>query len=177
MESNMNKLIFLIMDVDGTLTDGKIYIGNEGECMKAFHVRDGFGIAHILPLYNIVPVVITARKSIIVANRCKELGISHLYQGINDKLSQLDKILNEESSKSGIKYRYSNCAYIGDDFLDLECMKQIKAAGGVVGCPADAIGKIVEIIDFKSKKNGGDGAVRDFIEWLVERRKGGETDI
>lgn len=159
------------MDVDGTLTDGKIYIGNNGECMKAFHVKDGFGIVHILPLYNIIPVVITARESDIVANRCKELGIHYLFQGVTDKLRQLDQMLKDKSEEDNEKYRYSDCAYIGDDFLDIECMRKIKCAGGLVGCPSDAIAEVSKIANFKSIQKGGDGAVRNFIEWLILQRK------
>ena len=79
----------LVMDVDGTLTDGHIYMGPDGEVMKAFDVKDGYGIAHILPRYGIIPVIITGRRSQIVERRCAELGITELYQGVGDKLERL----------------------------------------------------------------------------------------
>ena len=72
---------FLVMDVDGTLTDGKIYMGSNGEVMKAFNIKDGCGIAMVLPKYGITPVIITARESKILENRCKELNITELHQG------------------------------------------------------------------------------------------------
>lgn len=155
----MKKIKYLVMDVDGTLTDGKIYMGNEGEVMKAFSIKDGCGIRDIAALSGIVPVIITGRASKITENRCKELGIVNLYQGIGNKLKKLDEFLGEEP--------YSLVAYIGDDINDLPCMIPIKEAGGIVGCPADADKRVIGISDFVSNKSGGDGAVREFIEWLA----------
>lgn len=71
------------MDVDGTLTDGKIYMSSSGELMKAFNIKDGYALAHLRE-YGIEPVIITGRESEIVNQRCKELGIKDLYQGINN---------------------------------------------------------------------------------------------
>ena len=154
---------YLIMDVDGTLTDGKIYMGYEGEMFKAFDIKDGCGIKDILPENGIIPVIITARDSKILENRCKELSIEKLYQGERNKIGRLKEILQEEGAD------LSDCAYIGDDILDIQCMNPIKQAGGLVGCPADAVQKVVDLADFVSKRNGGNGAVREFIEWIVER--------
>lgn len=148
---------YLIMDVDGTLTDGKIYMGSDGEVMKAFSIKDGCGIHDILIPNKIEPVIMTGRSSKIVENRCKELGITKLYQGISNKK---EKLLN-------ITTNYKEVAYIGDDINDLSCMKLIKEAGGLIGCPNDAVKEIKTIADFISSKNGGNGAVRDFIEWII----------
>ena len=81
------KIKMLVMDVDGTLTDGRIYIGADGEIMKAFDVKDGYGIIQ-LRKNGILPVIITGRKSTIVEKRAAELGISELHQGIHDKLNK-----------------------------------------------------------------------------------------
>lgn len=148
---------FLVTDVDGTLTDGKIYISPSGEAMKAFNIKDGCGIHDILIPNNITPVIITGRESQIVLNRAKEIGIANVYQGKADKLATLKEITSELGS----------VAYIGDDINDLICMNAVKEAGGVVGCPADAYEKVIEIADFVAEHNGGDGAVRDFIEWIL----------
>ena len=148
---------YLVMDVDGTLTDGKVYIGNEGEILKAFSIKDGCGIHDILIPAGIIPVIITGRKSKILENRCVEIGIKEFYQGISDKTEKLFSITQD----------FSLIAYIGDDINDFSAMKSIKAAGGKVGCPADAVQKVKDIADFVSVKNGGDGAVREFIEWLL----------
>ena len=79
----------LIMDVDGTLTDGRIYIGAQGEAMKAFDVKDGYAIAHLLPRLGIEPVILTGRTSRIVEQRAAALGIRRLYQGVSDKAARL----------------------------------------------------------------------------------------
>ena len=150
---------YFVMDVDGTLTDGKIYMGQNGEIMKAFNIKDGCGIHGILIPAGIKPVIITGRTSKIVVNRCMELGISEVHQGISDKVGKLNEITDDLKS----------VAYIGDDINDLSCMKLIKAAGGIIGCPADAVEKVKEIADYIAGHNGGDGAVRDFIEWLVDK--------
>lgn len=146
----------LIMDVDGTLTDGKIYIGNDGEIMKAFNVKDGLGIAK-LNKKNILPVIITGRNSEIVTQRAKELNILEVHQGVHDKV----KILLQIAEK--YECNLNEIAYIGDDENDLDCMKLC----GVKGCPADAVNAITKIADFVSKYNGGNGAAREFIEYLL----------
>ena len=146
------------MDVDGTLTDGKIYMGVHGEMMKAFNIKDGCGIHDIAIPGGIIPVIITGRTSEIVKKRCGELGIQQVYQGIKNKIEQLNSIADD----------LSQVAYIGDDINDLSCMIPVKEAGGVVGCPADAVERVKEISDFVALHNGGDGAVRDFIEWIIK---------
>jgi 3-deoxy-D-manno-octulosonate 8-phosphate phosphatase (KDO 8-P phosphatase) len=147
------------MDVDGTLTDGKIYMGNEGELCKSFDIKDGCGIHDIAIPVGLIPVIITGRTSNIVLNRCKEIGIKQVYQGINNKIEKLLTITED----------LSTVAYIGDDINDLSCMNLVKEVGGIIGCPKDASKKVLEISDFISEHKGGEGAVRDFIEWLVDK--------
>ncbi|MBQ5426787.1 MAG: HAD hydrolase family protein [Pseudobutyrivibrio sp.] len=158
----MKNIKYLVLDVDGTLTDGHIYMGQDGEAMKAFSAKDGYGICHIGMPKGIIPVIITGRTSRIVENRAKELGITEIYQGVADKFAKLTEILD----KSGVAL--SQCAYCGDDMNDYDCMKRIQEAGGLVGCPADACDEVIDLADFVSKKDGGRGAVREFIEWLVK---------
>lgn len=162
------KIKLLVMDVDGTLTDGKIYMGNDGELMKAFNIKDGYGIHDILIPAGIIPVIITGRESKILMNRCKEIGIIDIHQSIYNKIEKLSELLRTYSKKNGTPYSYESVAYIGDDINDLPVMELIKASGGLVGCPADAVKKVVDTADFISTRNGGDGAVRDFIEFLTE---------
>nr|WP_330370798.1 hypothetical protein [Butyrivibrio proteoclasticus] len=150
----------MIMDVDGTLTDGKIYMGPNGEAMKAFSVKDGYAINYILKPAGIIPIVITARSSQIVQNRCDELGITEVYQNVFYKLDKLKEIIGNDN--------LGKCAYIGDDIPDLECMIAVKKAGGLVGCPADSVKKIKEIANYVCENRAGEGAFREFSEWLVE---------
>lgn len=146
----------LVLDVDGTLTDGKIYLTQHGEECKAFHVRDGYGIRHILPKLQIEPAVLTGRKSEIVSRRAGELGIRIVCQGVSDKASCLRRILE------GKGYTAKETVYIGDDENDLECMR----LAGFSACPADAHPSIRNAADYIALKNGGDGAVREVIDRL-----------
>lgn len=145
----------LVMDVDGTLTDGKIYMSADGELMKAFNIKDGYAIAH-LEDKQIVPVIITGRSSEILVRRCRELGIVELYQVIEDKTAKLLSICKK------FQVEASNVAYIGDDLNDLECMKIC----GYSAAPADAAKEVLASVDYICKHRGGEGAVREFIEQL-----------
>lgn len=152
-----DKIKLLVMDVDGTLTDGKINMGPDGELFKSFNIRDGYGINEMLPAHGIVPAIITGRTSKIVENRAKELHITELYQGKHDKLDTLKALME--------KYHCTreNIAYIGDDILDIVCMKEC----GLVGCPADACQQVKELAQCVCANKGGDGAVREFIEYVI----------
>lgn len=150
------------MDVDGTMTDGSINICESGELYKSFNVKDGYAISQLLPQAGITPIVLTGRSSNIVSVRCKELNINKVLQGIKDKVGVLDSLLYSE------KVNYSEVAYIGDDLNDLECMQRIKSYGGLIGCPSDASDPVKLISDFVSVSNGGRGAIREFVEWLLQ---------
>lgn len=165
----MNVTKLLVMDVDGTLTDGKIYMGQEGECIKAFDIKDGAGIVLILPQNGIVPVIITARKSQILEKRCKELKIQELHQDCFFKLDKLYEIIGR------YEIGLDSVAYVGDDLPDIPCMEAVKKAGGVVLCPADAIPEIKALADYVSGCKAGEGAIRDCIHYLVKKKH--EDDI
>lgn len=152
---------YLVMDVDGTLTDGKIYMSPSGEAMKAFNIKDGCGIHDLLIPSGIIPVIITGRNSEIVLNRCTEIGVTEVYQGITHKTDKLQQVCND----------LGQVAYIGDDINDFDCMKAVKDAGGIVGCPRDAVKRVKAVADFVSSYNGGEGAVRDYIEWLIAKER------
>ena len=149
------KIKMLVMDVDGTLTDGKIYMGSDGEVFKAFDVKDGYAIAHLHEV-GIIPVIITGRKSKIVENRAKELNIKEVYQGVSDKVEKLKEVAKD----NGVLLEEVD--YIGDDLNDLDCM----SICGLSACPNDAIDEVTSNVDFKCNKNGGYGAVREFIEYI-----------
>lgn len=148
----------LVMDVDGTLTDGRIYVAADGEFMKAFDVKDGYAIAHILPEVGIMPVIITGRTSQIVQTRARELKIAEFYQGIMDKLPKLQEV----AAAHGILPE--EIAYIGDDVNDLACI----AYCGLTACPADALPCVAKEVDMVCTRNGGRGAVREFIDYILE---------
>ena len=151
----------LVMDVDGTLTDGKINISYQGELYKSFDVKDGYGILKILPEFGITPVIITGRTSGIVEHRSAELNIKHLYQGVTDKAVCLNMVVDT------LHVSYDQVACIGDDLNDLPMMKLC----GMKGCPSDAVSEVRAICDYVCKAAGGQGAVREFIEWLTKSGK------
>lgn len=155
----MSRIKLLVMDVDGTLTDGRIYIGAQGEVMKAFDVRDGYAIAHILPQLGITPVIITGRSSAIVEQRAKELNITELYQGVADKLTKLKDVAEKFGATS------DEVAYIGDDLNDLDCIRYC----GMTACPADAVPEVWKAVDYICNHDGGSGAVREFIDHLQSK--------
>lgn len=145
------------MDVDGTMTDGTIYIGAGGEMMKAFDVKDGYAIYHMLPAHGIIPVIITGRSSQIVAARAKELKITELHQGVSDKLAVLASVAAEYGVTP------DQIAYIGDDLNDLEAM----AYCGLTACPADAVAEVRRTAKYVCTSKGGRGAVREFVEYML----------
>lgn len=156
----MKNIKLIVLDVDGTLTDGSIHIDNLGNEIKTFNVKDGMGIAQAIK-NGIECVIITGRKSNIVKMRAEELGIKYVYQGIHNKKQQLEYILKD------LKIDFKNTAYIGDDINDLEVMKLV----GFSGCPSDSVEEIKEISDFISIYNGGKGAVREIIEYILKKEK------
>ena len=158
----MIKLVLL--DVDGTLTDGGIYRGNNGEELKRFNVKDGYAIVNAQKL-GIEFGIITGRKSELVEIRSNELKIKYLYQGISEKTVILEEIMQ----KTGLKKE--EIAYMGDDLNDILIMKQ----SGLTGAPRDAADEVIQIADFVSEKNGGSGAVREFVEYILKKDGKWET--
>ena len=165
----MGRIKYLFLDVDGTLTDGHIYISSSGEIMKAFDVKDGYGIHSLLRKMGIEPVIITGRQNEIVAKRAAELNIKYVFQGVSDKITVMKEFLSSPYGNNQ-RIEYSDCAYMGDDIPDLACMKMISENGGISACPSDSSIQIVEIAHFVCKKSAGNGAVREFIDWLYSRQ-------
>ncbi|WP_300389879.1 HAD-IIIA family hydrolase [Fusobacterium sp.] len=151
----MIKLI--ILDVDGTLTDGKLYMDDKDNYLKAFDVKDGFAIVQWIKLGGIV-AIITGKSSEIVRRRKEELGIQELAQGVSNKVVELNKLIE----KYGITKE--EIAYIGDDINDLGVMKEV----GFSACPKDAVSEVLERVDYISSKNGGNGAVREIFEKIMK---------
>lgn len=147
----------IVMDVDGTLTDGMIYVSAHGELMKAFNIKDGYAIAHVRE-YGIEPVIITGRESEIVKQRCKELGITKLYQNVSNKLFCLKGICGN------LGISLDQVAYIGDDINDLICMQQC----GISACPSDAVNIVKTNVTIVLNAKGGKGAVREFIDEITK---------
>lgn len=146
----------IVLDVDGTLTDGKITYTQNGDELKSFSVKDGLAIASWVKLGKQV-AIITGRSSKIVERRAKELGIMHFHQGIENKKEVLEGILKE------LNLSMENVASIGDDLNDYAMLKASKHAY----VPADASHFVKEIASEVLSSKGGDAAVREMIEKLV----------
>ena len=152
----MIKLI--VLDVDGCMTDGSIIYSANGDEIKAFNVKDGLAIASWIKMGK-KAAIITGRVSSIVTKRAKELNITHLYQHVKDKKAKLDEILKKEA------IGYDEIAVIGDDLNDYEMLKNAK----ISFTPADGSEYIKNIANVILSKKGGQGAVREMIEYIIKQ--------
>lgn len=163
MASNPRAIQLLILDVDGVLTDGSIWVGQDGYEMKRFHVRDGLGIKIWMKLgYQLA--VISGRQSMTTQRRMDELGVTMVYQGVKDKQQCLSEILD----RTGLTL--AQVAYMGDDWPDASVMKRVGYAITV----NDADQGIKRLSAFITHKDGGCGAVREAIDHLLTGK--GKTD-
>ena len=148
----------IAFDVDGVMTDGGLYYTDDSD-FKRFNAQDGLAL-RILIESGITVAVITGRKSECVARRMAELKIPHVLQGIPNKREALENL------KKNLGLPWKSCAFMGDDLIDLAVMRHC----GLSFAPNNAAPEIKEIAHFVSAKNGGFGAVRDVIEWLLKAR-------
>lgn len=147
----------LICDVDGVMTDGSLFFGDNALEYKAFHSRDGLGIM-MLQRSGIPLAVITARTSKVVTHRMKNLKIDLVFQG------QLDKVQAFEQLCRQLELTPEQVAYVGDDLVDLPVMKKVGFSVAV----ADAHERVKQFADWTTQHKGGHGAVRDVCELLME---------
>jgi len=157
MRERMARIKLVLFDVDGVLTDGRIYIDNNGVESKAFDVKDGHGLK-MLQRAGFRVGLITGRQSRIVEHRARELGIVLIFQGVKEKLPVFEKIAAE------MKLKDDEIAYMGDDLVDLPVLRRV----GISATVADACEEIKPEVDFVSRRRGGRGAVREFCELLLK---------
>nr|WP_216358763.1 HAD-IIIA family hydrolase [Orenia metallireducens] len=157
LKEKANKVKLFITDVDGVLTDGRIILGNNGEELKFFHVHDGKGI-QLAHEAGIKTAIITGRESKLVERRAEELSIKEVHQNIKDKIKVFNNVLD--------KYNVieEEVAYIGDDVNDLDILERV----GLSFTPANGVKKVKEVVDYITTKEGGQGAVREAIELILE---------
>ena len=151
------KLKLLILDVDGVLTDGKLFFDHQGNEYKSFHARDGHGIK-LLRQTGVEVAVISGRKSNSVALRMKNLGIEHVYQGHENKRAAFNEVIE----KIGITSEQA--AHVGDDLLDLPIMIRV----GLSIAVADANLAVKQRADWYTKLPGGHGAVREVCDFIMQ---------
>ncbi len=147
----------VIFDVDGVLTDGRLYVTETGDEIKAFHSRDGHGMK-MLQNTGVEIAIITGRSSNIVRHRMNELGITHVYQGQRDKLPAYHELLHR------LDLQPAQVAYVGDDVVDLPVMRQVGLAIAV----QDAHPMVKQHAHWQTPNAGGRGAARDVCELIME---------
>jgi len=160
MAERLARIELMVFDVDGVLTDGKLWFGADGEALKVFHVHDGAGIKALAEA-GIVSAVISGRSSPIVLRRCAELGIKHVAQGIGDKVAAFDAMRHELGKTADV------CGYMGDDAIDVPVMRKVGFAATV---PNAAAG-VAECAHWVSRREGGCGAVRELCDLLLDARR------
>ena len=146
----------LVCDVDGVFSDGRIYLGNDGEELKAFHTKDGFGIK-ALAASGVATGVITGRNSNIVMQRMTSLHVTHIVQGVEDKLPALQSIAQQLSLSP------EQVAFIGDDVPDLPCISWC----GLGVAVADAHPLVLQGANYQTITRGGFGAVRELCDLIM----------
>lgn len=156
-DDNLQKIKLVVLDVDGTLTDGKIVMGQDGELAKNFHVLDGLAIAAALKV-GLTVAIITGRTSHIVKHRAKELGIGLLYEGVKNKAIALEDLMQK------CQLSADEIAFVGDDLNDLPAIERV----GWAAAPANAVSEVIIRVQYVAKNSGGNGAVREIIEYILK---------
>jgi len=159
LKEKAEKIKAILFDVDGVLTDGGIYYSDNGDEVKRFNVKDGQIVKHLQD-NGIFLGIITGRKSTMVERRAKELELDFYQQGIGNKIESF-KIF-----KNRFMLRSSEIAYIGDDINDLPVLRKC----GFSGTPKDARPYIKSAVDYVTDSKGGDGAFRDFADYILESK-------
>jgi len=159
--ASLDAIRMLVLDVDGVLTDGRLYYGAGGEALKVFHVRDGAGLKELLRA-GIQVCVISGRNSEAVTVRCTELGITNVEQGCEDKVAALHRVCKR------LRTEVAECLCVVDDASDLSLMKTTGFAVAV----ADAHAAVLDAADRVTVNPGGRGAVREVCDWLLAARGG-----
>lgn len=150
------RIRLVALDVDGVLTDGRLWFDQAGNELKAFYTRDGLGLK-ALQRFDIEVALITGRSSRIVADRAAQLGITHVYQGRDDKLNALRELMSETGMEA------QDICYMGDDWIDIPALEQV----GLAVSPCDAAALVKDRVHWVTSAAGGRGAVREVCEFIL----------
>lgn len=156
-KSKLGHINTLIFDYDGVMTDGKVYLSEEGVEMRTGYAKDGM-ILHLLAKKKIRVAIISGSRSKSIENRCKGLGIELIYTGVSDKKACLIQLMQEQQIDA------SQIMYMGDDLPDIPVLETV----GLATCPSDASVEVKNICDYISEKPGGYGCVRDICEQFMK---------
>jgi YrbI family 3-deoxy-D-manno-octulosonate 8-phosphate phosphatase len=151
-------------DVDGVLTDAGMYYSESGDEWKKFNTRDGMGIK-LLQRAGLITAIVTQERTRLVARRAEKLAIPELHQGVMDKLS----VIRDMAARHGISL--DQVAYIGDDVNDIEALEAV----GFSASPADGLPQVLRAVRYVCRKKGGEGAVRELAEMILQSRREGRT--
>lgn len=162
LKHRAGKIKLILSDNDGVMTDTGVFYSDQGEVMKRFSIRDGMGVERLRNI-GIETVIITGETSGSVKTRAEKLKMKHLYLGVKDKGDLLPQILKENGVLA------DEIAYIGDDVNDIDILNLISPAG-LTGCPSDAMPVVKAIVHYQCQFPGGNGAFRDFAEWIIGLR-------
>ncbi len=157
LNQRLQKIKLLILDVDGVMTDGGLTIGDDGQEYKTFHSHDGLGMK-LLKASGVSLAIITGRTSNVVKKRAESTGVAHFYQGVEDKLEAFQDLMKS----SGLQAE--QCAFMGDDVVDLPPMLKCGLAIAVPDSPA----LLLERAHYVTRKAGGRGAVREVCELIMQ---------
>jgi 3-deoxy-D-manno-octulosonate 8-phosphate phosphatase (KDO 8-P phosphatase) len=149
----------IITDIDGVWTDGSMYYDQTGNELKKFHTYDSAGVL-FAQLLNIPVAILTGETTEIVNRRATKLQINYLYQGVKNKVETTQKIIDE------LKISFEDCAFIGDDINDLALLCKV----GFSGAPNNAAEYIKEKVHYVTQKKGGEGAFREFVEYILKEQ-------
>ena len=146
----------IITDIDGVWTDGSMYYDQTGNELKRFHTYDSAGVL-FARLLHIPVVIITGEDTEIVARRAQKLKVDYLFQGVKNKVEVIKTLLEE------LQLSFADCAFIGDDLNDVALLQRV----GISACPNNAPDYIQSHVDYITHKKGGEGAFREFVEYLL----------
>lgn len=159
VQQSLQALRLMVFDVDGVLTDGKLWYGDNGEVFKGFHALDGHGL-RLLSESGITVAIVTGRESAIVSRRSAELGISIVHQGVRNKLAVIQELAQQQ------QLSLNEIGYMGDDLIDLPAMQRVGFAASVPNAPS----YVNQRAHWVATQEGGQGAARECCDLILAAR-------
>lgn len=160
------RIRLVVLDVDGVMTDGSLYLCDDGQEYKAFNTQDGLGMK-LLKASGVELAIITGRTSNVVTKRAESTGVAHFFQGVEDKLEAFEQLTRE------LGLAHDQCAFVGDDVVDLPPMRRCGLAVTVPAAPA-----LVKMhAHYVTEHEGGRGAVREVAELIMQAQGSFEAQM
>lgn len=160
-ETRAGRVRLLFLDIDGTLTDGRMHIGKGGALTRSYHTLDGHGMRRFMAAGGGIAIITAADDDDSIRYRMEDLGVLHLHIAVADKLAKIKEVLAAEGLDAG------RAGYVGDDVQDLAAMKYIGAAGGLACAPKTAMAEVLAAAHYVPSRPAGGGAVREVIELIM----------